>query len=778
MGRKKAEFREYQGLIISHILKVMRCAIFADMGTGKSLATLTALDALLLAGEDAPVLIVAPLIVARDTWPDEVRKWEHLRDLTIAPVLGKEPDRLAALRRPANIYTINYENLVWLIKHFGDRWPFRTVVIDESRRLKSFRLRQGGKRTAALAKVAHTKITRMIHLTGAPCPNGLGDLWGSCWFLDAGHRLGRTYTAFRDRWFQKDYDGYGSTALPFAQEQIQGALSDICLRIDAADWFDLTAPIQVNRYIDLPPKVRIKYREMEKDMFTQIEDRSAEAFNAAARTQKCLQLCIAEDTEVLTEKGWTPIQHFDSSEKLWDGMAFVNADKLVCQGIQKVLCCWGVYMTPEHKVLTSMGWRKALEVYCGGFNRSKFRLPCDTAPRGLDNGALKKSDMEGALHLWKRDSSHRREPHESGAGGKEVVRVPQGGDATGSVGVARDDKTPSIPHLERHEAAVYERSGKGLEELRRAGHRGVQKVVGFFRGFLGRYGADLVHRGDNRPYRQQSGVRAPQLPLGEHSPTVEQHTPERSNTHAKRGDDSGASRRLVWAEKGNAVREIKKRVGSPRCGNNTPRREAQTFDIQDAGPRNRFVVRPPGGGIPFIVHNCNGAIYVDPLDGGEQKGPKDWKEVHDLKLQALESIIEEAGGSPVLVAYHFKSDLARLRKAFPKGLVLSDPVQMKKFKTGKYEIGFGHPASMGHGTDGLQEHCHRIAFFGHWWDLDQRDQIIGRVGPVRQFQAGHKRPVYIYNILARSTADELVLARHETKREVQDLLLEAMKRRK
>jgi hypothetical protein len=463
--RKKAEFREYQGLIISHILKVMRCAIFADMGTGKSLATLTALDALLLAGEDAPVLIVAPLIVARDTWPDEVRKWEHLRDLTISPVLGKEPDRLAALRRPANIYTINYENLVWLIKHFGDRWPFRTVVIDESRRLKSFRLRQGGKRTAALAKVAHTKITRMIHLTGAPCPNGLGDLWGSCWFLDAGHRLGRTYTAFRDRWFQKDYDGYGSTALPFAQEQIQGALSDICLRIDAADWFDLTAPIQVNRYIDLPPKVRIKYREMEKDMFTQIEDRSAEAFNAAARTQKCLQI-------------------------------------------------------------------------------------------------------------------------------------------------------------------------------------------------------------------------------------------------------------------------------------------------------------------------ANGAIYVDPLDGGEQKGPKDWKEVHDLKLQALESIIEEAGGSPVLVAYHFKSDLARLRKAFPKGLVLSDPVQMKKFKTGKYEIGFGHPASMGHGTDGLQEHCHRIAFFGHWWDLDQRDQIIGRVGPVRQFQAGHKRPVYIYNILARSTVDELVLARHETKREVQDLLLEAMKRRK
>jgi hypothetical protein len=132
----------------------------------------------------------------------------------------------------------------------------------------------------------------------------------------------------------------------------------------------------------------------------------------------------------------------------------------------------------------------------------------------------------------------------------------------------------------------------------------------------------------------------------------------------------------------------------------------------------------------------------------------------------------------VLVAYHFKSDLARLLKAFPKARVLSDPIQLREFKTGKYEVGFGHPASMGHGVDGLQDHCHRIAFFGHWWDMDQRDQIIGRVGPVRQFQAGHKRPVYIYDIIARDTVDELVLARHESKRNVQDLLLESMKGRR
>lgn len=465
MTRRPFTPREYQAAMTHHAIDVPRCALWADMGLGKSIATLNALDAMFLAGEDAPTLVIAPLLVARDTWPDEARKWEHLRHIDVMPVVGSEAERLVAMKYNASVYTINFENIPWLVDHYGDRWPFRTVVVDESRKLKSFRLRQGGKRTAALGKVAHTKVKRMIQLTGAPAPNGLSDLWGQAWFLDGGKRLGRTYSAFQQRWFQKSFDGYGTTALPTAQEQIQAALSDICLRVDASDWFDLTKPIHVPVYVDLPPKARIKYKEMEKDMYTQIEDRSAEAFGAAARTQKCLQL-------------------------------------------------------------------------------------------------------------------------------------------------------------------------------------------------------------------------------------------------------------------------------------------------------------------------ANGAVYVDPLVQGEEKGgPQEWRELHDVKLQALESIINEANGLPVLVAYHFKSDLARLLKAFPGARNLADPVQMREFKTGKYEIGFGHPASMGHGVDGLQDHCHRIAFFGHWWDMDQRDQIIGRVGPVRQYQAGHKRPVYIYDIVARDTVDELVLARHETKRDIQSLLLEAMKGR-
>ncbi|RYF53545.1 MAG: DEAD/DEAH box helicase, partial [Comamonadaceae bacterium] len=168
---------------------------------------------------------------------------------------------------------------------------------------------------------------------------------------------------------------------------------------------------------------------------------------------------------------------------------------------------------------------------------------------------------------------------------------------------------------------------------------------------------------------------------------------------------------------------------------------------------------------------ANGAAYVG--EGADQ-----WKELHDTKLEALDSVVEEAGGMPVLVAYHFKSDLARLQTAFPKGRALDqDPQTIRDWNAGRIPIMFAHPASAGHGLN-LQDGGNILVFFGHWWNLEERLQIVERIGPTRQMQAGHDRPVFIHNIIARDTVDELVMARIETKREVQDLLLEAMKTRR
>lgn len=451
--------RIYQDSIIEWVLNNPRDGVWAGMGMGKTVSVLTALDILELT-EPGPTLVLAPLRVASSTWPDEARKWDHLKNVEVCPIIGTPQERRAALKKDASIYTMSYENLPWLIEQLDGRWPFRKVVADESTKLKSFRLRQGGKRAQALGRIAHTKIDRFIELTGTPSPNGLQDLWGQAWFLDAGERLGRSFNSFKQRWFQAVPGGDGYTnikPLPFAQSQIEDRLRDLCMSLDARDYFDIDEPIVTVVPVELPARARALYRDMEREMFMQIGESDVEAFNAASRTMKCLQL-------------------------------------------------------------------------------------------------------------------------------------------------------------------------------------------------------------------------------------------------------------------------------------------------------------------------ANGAAYTD------DKGA--WAEVHDMKLQALEEIIEEAAGMPVLVAYHFKSDLARLMRAFPQGRHLDkDPQTLRDWNAGKIPVLFAHPASAGHGLN-LQDGGNILAFFGHWWNLEEYQQIVERIGPTRQAQAGHDRPVFIYHIVARDTVDELVMARRETKREVQDLLLEALKGRR
>lgn len=282
--------RDYQAAIIRHIVATPRPAVWAGMGTGKSVSTLTALVDLSLIEDVFPALVIAPLRVAQSTWPDEVKKWDHLKHLKVTVVVGDAPTRRLALRDRADIYTINYENLPWLREQLGDAWPFKTIVADEATKLKGFRLRQGTTRAKALAGVAHKHCHRFIELTGTPSPNGLQDLWAPAWFLDAGVRLGRTHQSFVDRWFRMKFDGYGIEPMPHAQVEIQSLMRDLCITITASDYLDLPPLIENVIQVDLPTKARRLYSDMEKEMFAQIGAHEVEAFSAAARTNKCLQM--------------------------------------------------------------------------------------------------------------------------------------------------------------------------------------------------------------------------------------------------------------------------------------------------------------------------------------------------------------------------------------------------------------------------------------------------------------------------------------------------------
>jgi SNF2 family DNA or RNA helicase len=311
MTRRKFAPHPYQGLIIDHQSELERGNTWAGMGLGKTVSSLTVLESLYHFGfETEPTLVIAPYRVAQSTWPDEVEKWDHLSGLEVVPVLGDASRRAMQLRRDAPIFTINYENLPWLIdwfKHNPRPWPFGTVIADESTKLKSTRISQqkskkgteflrkgkSGVRGQALAEVAHKKVHRWVNLSGLPAPNGLKDLWGQQWFVDGGERLGRSFSAFEGRWFAKvrGEGGYAqSVPLAHAQEQIQAALTDCTIAIDPADWFDLEQPIVRSIPVELPAAARRIYRDMERKMFAEIESQPVEAVNRGVSTLKCLQL--------------------------------------------------------------------------------------------------------------------------------------------------------------------------------------------------------------------------------------------------------------------------------------------------------------------------------------------------------------------------------------------------------------------------------------------------------------------------------------------------------
>jgi SNF2 family DNA or RNA helicase len=464
--------RDYQKSISAFIKDNHRGLVFAGMGTGKTPSTLDALADLLLFGEAKHILILAPKRVALSTWPGELRKFSNLSHLEMAVAVGSPSERAAALAKRAQITVCTYDLIPWLIETIGDQWFFDTIIADEVSKLKSLRVSlqrsktgklflagQGGVRAKALAKFALGKTKRFIGLTGTPAPNGIQDLWAQVFLVDMGRRLGNSFTAYVDRFFQRIPSGDGFSQikpLKHAQAEVESLIKDVTITIEAKDYFDLPPLLDNVLHVDLPPAARKQYREMEKELFTEIAGTEVTVFNAAAMTNKCLQI-------------------------------------------------------------------------------------------------------------------------------------------------------------------------------------------------------------------------------------------------------------------------------------------------------------------------ASGAAYID--DQGN------WAEVHDEKLHALDSIIEEAAGMPVLVAYQFKSDLARILKRFPQARTLTqDPKMIDDWNAGKVPLLVVHPASAGHGLS-LQHGSNILVFYSTSWNLENDQQVIERIGPTRQAQSGYNRPVFVHRIVARDTLEETVVERIRTKASVQDALLQALKRR-
>lgn len=320
----------YQSAAVEHIIKNPYSALLLDMGLGKTVSTLTAINRLInYSFEVTKVLVIAPLRVAEHTWAEECDKWEHLKGLKISKVLGSEKKRSEALSTQADIYVINRENVAWLVATHGYLFHnhfFDMVVIDELSSFKSSK----STRWKAL-KAVRPFLDRVVGLTGTPAPNGYIDLWAQMYLIDKGDRLGKFITRYRETYFSSV--GRGNVVFrydlrPEAQNKINSLISDICISMKAEDYLQLPKRLDYFNKIDLG-KFKKDYNKFERDcvleLFTE-EDETITAASAAALSNKLLQF---SGGAVYDEDHNTHVIHTKKLEALEDVVEAANGEPIL-----------------------------------------------------------------------------------------------------------------------------------------------------------------------------------------------------------------------------------------------------------------------------------------------------------------------------------------------------------------------------------------------------------------------------------------------------------------
>ncbi|HEL8297258.1 TPA: DEAD/DEAH box helicase [Listeria monocytogenes] len=281
---------EYQSYATEFILSHPISAVFLEMGLGKSVITLSAifdlcLDSFLV----CKVLVIAPLRVARDTWPAEIKKWDHLKGLSYSVVVGTEKERIDALKKQSTVYIINRENVDWLVNKSGIPFDFDMVVIDELSSFKSY----GAKRFKSLLKV-RPRIKRIVGLTGTPSSNGLMDLWAEFRILDLGQRLGRYISHYRNTYFKPDKRNaqiiFSYKPLQGAEEEIYKQISDITISMKSTDYLKMPEYVSNEVFVTLSDKEWKVYSDFKEEMVANLGDEEIDAVNAAVLSGKLLQM--------------------------------------------------------------------------------------------------------------------------------------------------------------------------------------------------------------------------------------------------------------------------------------------------------------------------------------------------------------------------------------------------------------------------------------------------------------------------------------------------------
>ena len=297
----RSDLHKYQERMINFIYTTPKCALWAGLGLGKTITTLSAITDLIDSMVVAKVLIVAPLRVANSVWHKEAANWQHTKHLKFSIVTGSEKERLSALHKTADVYVINRENVHWIVEHYAKKWPFDMIVLDEASSFKS----SSSQRFKSLRKTIPF-TNRLVELTGTPSPNGLLDIWSQMYLLDCGERLGRSMTAYKQRFFEAGYNGYSFKPVKSADKVIHRLIDDIVISLNVDDYLEMPDRIDTVIRVSLPALRMVEYKQLEREFLIQINNNEIVAYNAATLAGKLLQFSNgATYTDEL--KNWTEI---------------------------------------------------------------------------------------------------------------------------------------------------------------------------------------------------------------------------------------------------------------------------------------------------------------------------------------------------------------------------------------------------------------------------------------------------------------------------------------
>lgn len=565
--------------------------VFTTGNTGKTISSIWAADFLLEQGAARKVLIVGPLSTLKTVWGRELR--QHLPHRSFVICTGSKQKRQQLLEQPGIQYVIiNHDGFTNMQSYLKD---FDVVIYDEATALKT----PGSQRYKIFAKWAATHQPWLWLLTGTPISQTPADAWTLAKLVGS-PTVPRSYTTFKDMVMQK-VSTFRWTPRPDALEICKKVLQP-SIRFALDECKDLPPTNYVGRKTELTPTQVKAFKEMKDKAVTVFSSgEEVTAANAAVMLGKLLQIsCIAYNTDVLTDKGWLPIQTVTPEHRVWDGEEWVSQGGAMYRGYKALVGVEGVRMTGDHLVWLDR-WIKAQEIVdadaSSRFDRPTVRLPDGFAPGEACYDKVENGAVGVLVRLW--DRSRAAEPIPAGVTQSVSSKLW----VSPRKRVAQTNEDPTLSNLDWDAAPVLRPEGQGLSELRRAWGSGLPAVARVVREFLGRHGQLLRTRTYAGPRGQRRSVLARELPVGFGTHTVEQQTDQHLARYPSGADDGGTSCGSLRRSSGHTVRTTEQVQVAADAGAD------RVYDLLNCGPRNRFVVRGASGR-PLVVHNC-GVVYSE-----------------------------------------------------------------------------------------------------------------------------------------------------------------------